>query len=166
MHPAGYPPVPRVPLPHFHGGPQSQPYAIPSRGAVHGPVGAVPHVPSPGSRGFGAGRGNSGAPPIGNHLPHQQGTQQPIGSTFNFPALENPNSQPSVGGPSSQPGFANNVCTFIVQTSCTLSSCPCHFFSCLGYDYIFPVDNRCMFKGLANHFVINFLCLECPRYLL
>lgn len=110
LHPAGYP-MPRVPLPPFPGGPASQPYAIPTRGAVHGPVGAVPHVPQPGTRGFGAGRGNAGAP-IGSHLPHQPGTQQPIGnigSTFNFPSLENPNSQPSVGGPLSQPGFVNNV---------------------------------------------------------
>ncbi|KAF4362579.1 hypothetical protein F8388_011406 [Cannabis sativa] len=110
LHPAGYP-MPRVPLPPFPGGPASQPYAIPTRGAVHGPVGAVPHVPQPGSRGFGAGRGNAGAP-IGSHLPHQQGAQQSfgnIGSTFNFPALENPNSQPSVGGPLSQPGFVNNM---------------------------------------------------------
>ncbi|RVX00175.1 Regulator of nonsense transcripts 1-like [Vitis vinifera] len=109
-HPAGFP-MPRVPLPPFHGGPPSQPYAIPTRGAVHGPVGAVPHVPPPGSRGFGAGRGNAGAP-IGSHLPHQQGSQQAVGnlgSTFNFPALENPNSQPSVGGPLSQPGFVTNM---------------------------------------------------------
>lgn len=108
VHPTGFP-MPRVPLPPFPGSP-SQPYAIPTRGAVHGPVGAVPQVPQPGSRGFGAGRGNAGAP-IGSHLPHQQGTQQnvgTIGSTFNFP-LENPNSQPSVGGPLSQPGFVNNV---------------------------------------------------------
>ncbi|KAG6684325.1 hypothetical protein I3842_12G057300 [Carya illinoinensis] len=110
VHPAGYP-MPRVPLPPFHGGPPSQPYAIPTRGAVHGPVGAVPHIPPPGSRGFGAVRGNAGAA-IGSHLPHHQGTQQAIGnigSTFNFPALENPNSQPSVGGPLSQPGFVNNM---------------------------------------------------------
>lgn len=110
VHPTGFP-MPRVPIPQFHGGPPSQPYAIPTRGAVHGPVGAVPHVPAPGSRGFGAGRGNAGAP-IGSHLPHQQSTQQNIGnmgSTFNFPALENPNSQPSVGAPLSQPGYVNNV---------------------------------------------------------
>ncbi|XP_048229748.1 regulator of nonsense transcripts 1 homolog isoform X2 [Ricinus communis] len=110
VHPTGFP-MPRVPVPPFHGGPPSQPYAIPTRGAVHGPVGAVPHVPSPGSRGFGAGRGNAGAP-IGSHLSHQQSTQQTIGnmgSTFNFPALENPNSQPSVGGPLSQPGYVNNM---------------------------------------------------------
>ncbi|KAA8522108.1 hypothetical protein F0562_012578 [Nyssa sinensis] len=62
-------------------------------------------------RGFGAGRGNAGAP-IGSHLQHQQGSQQPIGSlgsSFNFSALENPNSQPSVGGPLSQPGFVSNM---------------------------------------------------------
>ncbi|PPR92993.1 hypothetical protein GOBAR_AA27686 [Gossypium barbadense] len=106
VHPSGFP-MPRVPLPPFPG---PQPYAIPARGAVHGPVGAVPQVPQPGTRGFGAGRGNGGAP-IGSHLPQQQGTQQnigTIGSSFNFP-LENPNSQPSVGGPLSQPGFVNNV---------------------------------------------------------
>ncbi|KAA3469182.1 regulator of nonsense transcripts 1-like protein [Gossypium australe] len=109
VHPTGFS-MPRVPLPPFPGSP-SQPYAIPSRGAVHGPVGAVPQVPQPGSRGFGAGRGNASAP-IGHHLPHQQGTQQnvgTIGSPFNFPLLENPNSQPSVGGPLSQPGFVNNM---------------------------------------------------------
>lgn len=110
VHPGGFP-MPRVPLPPFQGGPPSQPYAIPTRGPVHGPVGAVPHVPQPGSRGFGTGRGNAGAP-IGSHLQHQQATQQTIGtvgSTFNFPSLENPNSQPSVGGPLTQPGFVNNV---------------------------------------------------------
>ncbi|KAK8640038.1 hypothetical protein V6N13_138403 [Hibiscus sabdariffa] len=109
VQPTGFP-MPRVPLPPFLGSP-SQPYAIPSRGAVHGPVGAVPQVPQPGSRGFGAGRGNASAP-IGHHLPHQQGTQQnvgTIGSPFNFPPLENPNSQPSVGGPLSQPGFVSNM---------------------------------------------------------
>ncbi|XP_006362492.1 regulator of nonsense transcripts 1 homolog [Solanum tuberosum] len=109
VHPIGYP-MPRVPFPPYHGGPP-QPYAIPTRGAVHGPVGAVPHVPQPGSRGFGAGRGNANAP-IGSHLPHHQGSQQPvgsIGSNFNFPALDNPNSQPSIGGPLSQPGYASNM---------------------------------------------------------
>lgn len=124
VHPSGYP-IPRVPMPPF-GGPQSQPYAIPARGAVHGPVGAVPHVPPPGSRGFGAGRGNSGAT-VGNHLPHQQGTQQSmgnLGSSFNFPGLENPNSQPTVGVPLSQPGFANNVRFFLL---------PLHVLSSFSY---------------------------------
>ncbi|KAL0372969.1 UNVERIFIED_CONTAM: Regulator of nonsense transcripts 1 [Sesamum calycinum] len=110
VHPSGYA-MPRVPLPPYHGGPPSQPYAIPTRGAVHGPVGAVPQVPQPGSRGFGAGRGNSSAP-IGSHLPHQQGTQPPIGSlpsNFNFPSMENASSQPTVGGPLSQPGYVSNV---------------------------------------------------------
>ncbi|CAH1428983.1 unnamed protein product [Lactuca virosa] len=115
-HPAAYP-MPRVPLPPYHGGPQ--PYAIPTRGGgVHGPVGAVPHVPQPGSRGFTAGRGNAGGPiPIGSHLSHQhQQQQQPIGvgvggSNFNnFPSLENPTSQSSVaGGPLSQPGYVSNM---------------------------------------------------------
>uniref|UniRef100_A0A6N2N006 Upf1 domain-containing protein n=1 Tax=Salix viminalis TaxID=40686 RepID=A0A6N2N006_SALVM len=106
---AGFP-MPRVPIPSFHGGPPSQPYAIPTRGAVHGPIGAVPQVPPPGSRGFSAGRGNAGAP-IGSHLSHQQGNQQGAGNigSFNFPSLENPNSQPSVGGPLSQPGYVNNI---------------------------------------------------------
>ncbi|KAJ0594500.1 putative Helicase superfamily, ATP-binding domain, RNA helicase UPF1, UPF2-interacting [Helianthus annuus] len=103
LHPAGYP-MPRVPIPSYHGGPQ--PYAIPTRGAIHGPFGGVPHVPPPGNRGFGSGRGNAG------HIPHQQGSQQPIGagmgSSFNFP-MENPNSQPSPGGPLSQPGYVSNM---------------------------------------------------------
>ncbi|KAK4800827.1 hypothetical protein SAY86_021314 [Trapa natans] len=110
VHPAGFP-MSQFPIPSFHGAPHSQPYAIPSRGGVHGPVGAVPHVPQPGNRGFGAGRGNS-ASPIGSHLPRQQGNQQTIGnvgSNFNFPVLEGTNSQPSMGGPMSQPGFVNNV---------------------------------------------------------
>ncbi|KAK4350991.1 hypothetical protein RND71_030304 [Anisodus tanguticus] len=109
VYPSGYP-MPRVSISPYHGGPP-QPYAIPARGAIHGPVGAVPHVPQPGSRGFGAGRGNANAP-IGSHLSHQQASQQPIGShgpNFNFSALENPNTQPSVGGPLSQPGYASNM---------------------------------------------------------
>ncbi|KAI3700502.1 hypothetical protein L2E82_45132 [Cichorium intybus] len=46
----------------------------------------------------------------GGHLHHQQGSQQPIGSSFNFPSMENPNSQPSPspGGPLSQPGYVSN----------------------------------------------------------
>ncbi|KAF5178555.1 Regulator of nonsense transcripts 1-like protein, partial [Thalictrum thalictroides] len=110
LHPAGFP-VPRIPLPPFPGGPHSQPYAIPTRGAVHGPIGAVPQVPQAGSRGFGAGRGNAGGP-IGGHLSHQQGSQQPIGnlgSNFNFPVLDNPNSQPSVGAPLSQSGLMTQM---------------------------------------------------------
>ncbi|XP_074264721.1 regulator of nonsense transcripts 1 homolog [Silene latifolia] len=106
VHPTGFP-MPLVPLHPYHGAPPAQPYAIPAR-AVHGPVGAVPQVPQPGGRGFGAGRGS--AAPIGSHLPHQQGSQQPIGNvgpSFNFPP-ESPNSQQSVGGPLSQPGFVSN----------------------------------------------------------
>jgi len=104
----------RIPLPPFPGGPHSQPYAIPTRGAVHGHTGAIPEVPQPGSRGFGAGRGNGGGP-IGGHLAHQQSSHQAagnIGSAFNFPALDNPNSQPSVGGPLSQTGLMTQVCCF------------------------------------------------------
>ncbi|KAJ8433105.1 hypothetical protein Cgig2_020601 [Carnegiea gigantea] len=107
-HPAGFP-MSRVPLPPYHGAPPSQPYAIPTRGAVHGPIGAIPQVPQPGSRGFGSGRGS--AAPIGSHLSHQQGSQQSVGNlgpSFNFP-LENLSSQPSVGGPLSQPGFVSNM---------------------------------------------------------
>ncbi|KAL6548016.1 Regulator of nonsense transcripts 1-like protein [Orobanche hederae] len=110
FHPSGYA-LPRVPLPPYHGAPPSQPYAIPSRGAVHGPVGAVPQIPQPGSRGFGAGRGNPSAP-IGSHLPLQQGTQPSIGSlasNFNFPSMENAGNQPTVAGPLSQPGYVSNV---------------------------------------------------------
>ncbi|KAF8379148.1 hypothetical protein HHK36_028577 [Tetracentron sinense] len=110
VHPAGFA-VPRIPLPPFPGGPHSQPYAIPTRGAVHGPIGAVPQVPQAGSRGFGAGRGNAGGP-IGGHLSHQQGSQQAIGSlgsSFNFPALDNPTSQPSLGGPLSQTGLMTQI---------------------------------------------------------
>ncbi|XP_047323451.1 regulator of nonsense transcripts 1 homolog isoform X2 [Impatiens glandulifera] len=109
VHPTGYP-MPRVPLPPYHGAPPPQPYAIPTRGASHGPVGAVPHVPQPGNRGFGSGRGSSSAP-IGSHLTHQQGPQPPIGGlapNFNFP-MENSNSQSSVGGPLSQPGYVSNI---------------------------------------------------------
>ncbi|KAL5990593.1 Regulator of nonsense transcripts 1-like protein [Asimina triloba] len=110
VHPAGFP-MSRIPLPPFPGGPHSQPYAIPTRGAIHGPIGAVPQVPQAGTRGFGAGRGNAGGP-IGGHLTHQQGSQQSmggLGSAFNFPALENPNSQPSVGGPLSQAGLMTQM---------------------------------------------------------
>lgn len=164
VHPTGYP-MARAPLPPFHGGPQSQPYAIPTRGAVHGPVGAVPHVPPPGSRGFSAGRGNSSAT-AGNHLPHQQGTQQSLGnlgSTFNFPALENPNSQPSVGGPLSQPGFANNVCALLFPPSCYFLI-PWPFAYWENSDYIFLAYFRCQSKGQVKHLEISFQ-QECPRYL-
>ncbi|KAL2525251.1 Regulator of nonsense transcripts 1-like protein [Abeliophyllum distichum] len=109
VHPAGYP-MPPVPIP-YHGAPPAQPYAIPTRGAVQGPVGAVPQIQQPGSRGFGAGRGNAGAA-VGSHLLHHQGPQQSIGnigSNFNFSALENPKSQPSVGAPLSQPGYVSNI---------------------------------------------------------
>ncbi|KAL8141794.1 hypothetical protein V2J09_014826 [Rumex salicifolius] len=105
LHPAAFP-VPRVPIQPYHGAPPSQPYVIPTRGAVNGPVGAVPQAPQPGSRGFGAGRGST--TPIGSHLHHQQGVGS-LGSNFNFPPLETPNSQPSVADPLSQAGFVSNV---------------------------------------------------------
>ncbi|XP_071701145.1 regulator of nonsense transcripts 1 homolog [Rutidosis leptorrhynchoides] len=120
LHPAGYP-MHRVPIPPYHGAPQ--PYAIPTHG-VHGPIGGVPHVPQPGSRGFTAGRGN----PIGSQLGHQQGSQQqppigapPMGSNFNFSSLENTNNnQSSVGGPGpgplSQPGYVPNMTQGPAQT--------------------------------------------------
>jgi len=111
VHAAGYP-LPRIPLPQFPGGPHSQPYAIPTRGAVHGPIGAVPQVPQPGNGGFGAGRGNAGGP-IGGHLAHQQSSQQAMGGigSFNFHSLDNPNGygQPSAAGPLSQSGLMTQV---------------------------------------------------------
>ncbi|KAG2645482.1 hypothetical protein PVAP13_2KG426600 [Panicum virgatum] len=105
VHPAGYA-VPRMPFPPFPGAPHSQPYAIPTRG-MHGPIGAVPPVPQPGSRNFGAPRSNTGGP-IGGHLAHQQNSQQAmggIGSNFNYTGLENPSSQPSGGAQMSQTGL-------------------------------------------------------------
>uniref|UniRef100_A0A1D1Y515 Regulator of nonsense transcripts 1 n=1 Tax=Anthurium amnicola TaxID=1678845 RepID=A0A1D1Y515_9ARAE len=109
VHPAGYP-LPQIPFPPFPGGPHSRPYAIPMRGAVHGPIGAVPQIPHAGGRGYGSGRGNTGSP-VGGHVSHQQGSQQALGnlgSAFNFP-LENPNTQPSVGGPLSQTGLMTQM---------------------------------------------------------
>ena len=113
VHPAGYA-VPRMPFPPFPGAPHSQPYAIPTRG-MHGPIGAVPPVPQPGSRNFGAPRSNTGGP-IGGHLAHQQNSQQAmggIGSNFNYTGLENPSSQPSGGAQMSQTGLMTQVCLFI-----------------------------------------------------
>lgn len=102
--PHGIPPA-RIPHPAFPGGPPMQPYAIPSRGGVHGPVGGVPQVPQSGSRGFGAGRGSTGGP-IGGHLSHHQAAQQHgnLGSAFNFAGIDSLGGQPSVGGPLTQPG--------------------------------------------------------------
>ncbi|XP_062186323.1 regulator of nonsense transcripts 1 homolog [Phragmites australis] len=110
VHPAGYP-VPRMPFPPFPGAPHSQPYAIPTRGSLHGPIGAVPPVPQPGSRNFGAPRSSTGGP-IGGHLAHQQNSQQAMGgiaSTYNFTGLENPSSQPSAGGQMSQTGLMTQM---------------------------------------------------------
>ncbi|KAG2645481.1 hypothetical protein PVAP13_2KG426600 [Panicum virgatum] len=102
--------VPRMPFPPFPGAPHSQPYAIPTRG-MHGPIGAVPPVPQPGSRNFGAPRSNTGGP-IGGHLAHQQNSQQAmggIGSNFNYTGLENPSSQPSGGAQMSQTGLMTQM---------------------------------------------------------
>lgn len=117
VHPAGYA-VPRMPFPPFPGAPHSQPYAIPTRG-LHGPIGAVPPVPQPGSRNFGAPRSNTGGP-IGGHLAHQQNSQQAmggIGSNFNYAGLENPSSQPSGGAQMSQTGLMTQVCFFYVYNT-------------------------------------------------
>ncbi|KMZ70880.1 Regulator of nonsense transcripts-like protein [Zostera marina] len=99
-------PVPRMPLPAFKAAPHSQPYAIPARGTVHGPIGAVPQVPQSANRSFTAARGNAGGP-IGGHLPHQHGSQQALGSIGS--PLENANSQPSVGGSLSQTGLMTQM---------------------------------------------------------
>lgn len=98
--------MPRMPLPAFKAAPHSQPYAIPARGTVHGPIGAVPQVPQSANRSFTAARGNAGGP-IGGHLPHQHGSQQALGSIGS--PLENANSQPSVGGSLSQTGLMTQV---------------------------------------------------------
>ncbi|KAI5013645.1 hypothetical protein ZWY2020_037158 [Hordeum vulgare] len=109
VHPSGYP-LPRMPYPPFPGSPHSQPYAIPTRGSLHGPIGAVPAVPQPGSRSFGAPRANTGGP-IGGHLAaHQQNSQQPMGNvgpTYNFAG--DPSSQPSGGGLMSQSGLMTQM---------------------------------------------------------
>jgi regulator of nonsense transcripts 1 len=78
---------------------------------MHGPIGAVPPVPQPGSRNFGAPRSNTGGP-IGGHLAHQQNSQQAmggIGSNFNYTGLENPSSQPSGGAQMSQTGLMTQM---------------------------------------------------------
>uniref|UniRef100_A0A0D6QVX1 Uncharacterized protein n=1 Tax=Araucaria cunninghamii TaxID=56994 RepID=A0A0D6QVX1_ARACU len=108
VHPTGYP-IQRVPLPPFPGAPLGQPYAIPSRGGVHGAIG-VPQGPQTGNRGFGAGRGSAGGP-IGGHLPHPGSRQSlgSIGSGFNFAGLDNPASQTLVGGPLSQTGLLTQL---------------------------------------------------------
>ncbi|XP_078446418.1 RNA helicase [Wolffia australiana] len=102
VHPGGFP-MPRIPLPPFPAGPHSQPYAIPSRGAIHGPVGTVPQVASSsGARVFGTGRGSSGVHIGGSPVSHPPDVSQlsglgNLGSAFGFP-MDNPNTQPSVGG--------------------------------------------------------------------
>lgn len=99
-----------VPLTAFPGAPHSQPYAIPTRGGMHGPIGGVPQGPQSGSRGFSAGRGSTGGP-IGGHLSHHQGSQHQgtLGASFAFGGLDNPATQPSLGGPLTQQGLLTQV---------------------------------------------------------
>ncbi|KAH7280363.1 hypothetical protein KP509_37G063700 [Ceratopteris richardii] len=109
--PVGAPfPMPRIPVPAFPGAPLTQPYAIPSRSALHGPIGGVPQGPHSGNRGFGVGRGSAGGP-IGGHLAHHQLPQQlgNLGSGFNFGGVDQANSQASVGGPLSQSGLMTQM---------------------------------------------------------
>ncbi|KAH9539277.1 hypothetical protein CY35_15G049600 [Sphagnum magellanicum] len=96
----------RTPIVGYSGGPQMQPYAIPSRGGGHGPIGGIPQIPQSGSRGFGAGRGISTGGPIGGHLSHHQASQQHagLGTSFGFGGLDNLATQPSVGGLLTQQG--------------------------------------------------------------
>jgi regulator of nonsense transcripts 1 len=99
-----------MPFPPFPGGPHSQPYAIPTRGSLHGHIEAVPPVPQPGSRNFGGSCSSTG--PIGGHLAQQnsQQTMGGMGSAYNFTGLENPSSQLSAGGQMSQTGLMTQVC--------------------------------------------------------
>lgn len=101
-----------VPLTGFPSTPLTQPYAIPSRGGMHGPIGAVPQGPQAGSRGFGAGRGSTSGP-IGGHLSHHQASQQQgaLGGAFGFGGLESPATQASLGGPMSQQGILTQMQT-------------------------------------------------------
>jgi regulator of nonsense transcripts 1 len=101
-HGGGLPPSRGVPLTGFPSTPLSQPYAIPSRGGMHGPIGAVPQGPQAGNRGFGAGRGSTSGP-IGGHLSHHQASQQV--SPFGFGGLDSPATQASLGGPMTQQGL-------------------------------------------------------------
>jgi regulator of nonsense transcripts 1 len=96
----------RAPIVGYSGGPQMQPYAIPSRGGGHGPIGGIPQIPQSGSRGFGAGRGISTGGPIGGHLSQHQASQQHagLGTSFGFGGLDNLATQPSVGGLLTQQG--------------------------------------------------------------
>lgn len=99
---AGLTPSRGVPLTGFPNSPLTQPYAIPSRGGMHGPIGAIPQVPQAGQRGFGTGRGSTSGP-IGGHLPHHQASQQQ--TAFGFGGLDSPATQPSLGGPMTQQGL-------------------------------------------------------------
>ncbi|KAG0598700.1 hypothetical protein M758_12G094200 [Ceratodon purpureus] len=101
-----------VPLTGFPSTPLTQPYAIPSRGGMHGPIGAVPQGPQTGNRGFGAGRGSTSGP-IGGHLSHHQASQQQgaLGGAFGFGGLDSPATQASLGGPMTQQGILTQMQT-------------------------------------------------------
>ncbi|XP_024357532.1 regulator of nonsense transcripts 1 homolog [Physcomitrium patens] len=109
---AGLTPSRGVPLTGFPSTPLTQPYAIPSRGGMHGPIGAVPQVPQAGSRGFGAGRGSTSGP-IGGHLSQHQTPQQQgaLGGAFQFGGLDSPATQASAGGPMTQQGIMTQMQT-------------------------------------------------------
>jgi regulator of nonsense transcripts 1 len=99
-----------VPLTGFPSTPLTQPYAIPSRGGMHGPIGALPQGPQAGSRGFGTGRGSTSGP-IGGHLSHHQASQQQgaLGGAFGFGGLDSPATQASLGGPMTQQGILTQM---------------------------------------------------------
>jgi regulator of nonsense transcripts 1 len=101
----------RAPVVGYPGGPHMQPYAIPSRGGVHGPIGGIPQIPQGGSKGFGAGRGISTGGPIGGHLSHHQASRQHagLGMSFGFGGLDNLATQPSAGGLLTQQGSMTQV---------------------------------------------------------
>eukprot|EP00897_Mesotaenium_endlicherianum_P000723 jgi/Mesen1/10651/ME000009S10446 len=102
-----HPPTPpRMPLSAFPT-PLTQPYAIPSRGGPHGPIGGVPQGPQAGTRGFGMGRGAGGglvgpAPLGGSSQGHLGGDLGP-GFPYGLDGLS------SQGGPMTQQGLMNQM---------------------------------------------------------
>lgn len=121
--PHGLPPSRGVP--GFPSAPLTQPYAIPSRGGLHGPIGAVPQVPQAGSRGFGSGRGSTSGP-IGGHLSHHQAAPQ--ASPFGFGGLDSPATQPSLGGPMTQQGLMTQTLSQNMRDGFTLGGMSQDFF--------------------------------------
>lgn len=97
---------PRLPLGAYQTGPLSQPYAIPARAGLHGPIGGVPQLPQPG-RGFGIGRGAGVGPPLGSHFQHsQQMSGGGLGPGFPFSGLDGPSTQ---GAPMTQQGMMTQM---------------------------------------------------------